>query len=1056
MKQKVKHLRRVFAGLLCLCVLFGLLAPLASAQDTQTVYIKSTSDWRQLVQNCRLDTWSQGKTVILDCDLDLAGEEGVPTFGGTFDGGGHTIRGLTLMGDGSRRGLFRYLQEGATVKDLNVAVVLTVTGDWTTFGGIAGVNRGTITRCTVSGILDGTERVGGIAGINEATGQIINCTVSGTVSGEHYTGGIAGENYGSILQCTNKARVNTKVENRSLDLDQIDWSHWNSTENLPADTDTGGVAGWSKGVIQGCVNHGDVGYPHIGYNVGGIVGRQAGYVEDCINRGTIQGRKEVGGIVGQMEPYTRLRFEEDTLQKLTDALDVLQNWLRGTLDDLDGSRQGISDRVTAVGDLTESARTDASGLLDQVEELGEGTIDTVNDLSARVSRVLDQALPVSKNMEEAGESLGDALNRLDEAVEDLERSAGHGKDGVAEVKTAAKEVRKALSAVRQAAREVCDALISLRDSVGMEEEFAAAKEELDLALAGLGAAIPDGEKGIKRLTDHLREAGDQWGTAGDLLLDSAESLRDSLECMTEASDTMTDAMSGLSDIVEEQVEEPELELPKLDSSFHQQEDSLSATLDALSDELHALRTTADETGDTLSANLRGVGDQFDAILDLLRDAGEDGETDRIVDVSGEESTVTMGTVAGCLNNGTVEGDINIGGVAGSMALEFDFDPEDDVIRQGETSAKFQYLTHAVLRDSVNRGTVTGRKDGVGSVIGRAELGLVTGCQGYGSAESTNGSYVGGVVGIAHTPIRDSWAKCALSGGSYVGGIAGSAEDLSGCRSLVEITEASACMGAIAGEADGTLTQNYFVSETLGGVDGVSYAGQAEPVDYDSLLSMDAPGDFASFMLTFVAGDEMVKQLCVHYGQSLVESELPAVPEREGFYGAWEEFDRTCLRFDRTVEAVYTPWTTTLSGGEGAVLAEGRFAPGEALAVSAAQEQPPETDGEVLGLWQVETKDGTPFTALRVRRPEKAKNLSLWCLTQQGAWEKLACTQEGSYLRTELETDRAVVCLVEGEGFPILWMGAVCACAGTALLVLLWRRKRRDSGRSDPKQQVPVE
>lgn len=54
-------------------------------------------------------------------------------------------------------------------------------------------------------------------------------------------------------------------------------------------TDTGGITGYSNGILQSCVNTGAVGYPHVVYNVGGIAGRQNGYMASCINRGTVAG-----------------------------------------------------------------------------------------------------------------------------------------------------------------------------------------------------------------------------------------------------------------------------------------------------------------------------------------------------------------------------------------------------------------------------------------------------------------------------------------------------------------------------------------------------------------------------------------------------------------------------------------------------------------------------------------------------------------------------------------------------------------------------------------------
>ena len=68
--------------------------------------------------------------------------------------------------------------------------------------------------------------------------------------------------------------------------------------------DLGGIAGLNTSVIKYCDNYGDVGYPHTGYNVGGIAGRQSGRILGCTNAAEVTARKDVGGIVGQVEPYT--------------------------------------------------------------------------------------------------------------------------------------------------------------------------------------------------------------------------------------------------------------------------------------------------------------------------------------------------------------------------------------------------------------------------------------------------------------------------------------------------------------------------------------------------------------------------------------------------------------------------------------------------------------------------------------------------------------------------------------------------------------------------------
>ena len=1063
MRETNKSLRRLTAGLVCLCLLLGSLAPAALALDGD-IHISSAADWHRLVQNCRLDTWSQGRTVVLDCDLDLTGEGSIPTFGGIFDGQGHTIRGWKLEGEGSHRGLFRYIQEGAIVKNLNVSCTVSVSGDWSGFGGIAGVNRGTIAQCSVSGSVNGSDRMGGIAGINEAAGEIINCTVSGVITGEHFTGGIAGENYGSIIRCTNKARINTRSEEVSPDLDGIDWGNLNSTENIPACTDTGGIVGYSKGVLQGCINFGDVGYPHTGYNVGGIAGRQAGYVNDCINHGNIRGRKEVGGVIGQMEPYTQLRFQEDTLQKLAEELSTLQSLMGDALDNTDRSRQLLSAHLTAVGDLTDSARGDVGGLLEDLEEWGDGTVDTVNDLSARISRVLDRTVPVLEDLEEGNRLIGEAVGQMEEALKTLEEAGGPAAEAAKILQEALKELKGAADQSEQAMAALREAVELLKAAIGLDEGTGGSllpgtaadpetlrelMEQLEEALEHMTAASGK----IREALDRLQDAAPFLEEMGDKAQEAAQWFRKARHTMKDAGDAMDSAMSGLRDLLEEQADQPTLEFPKLDSAFHEKEDSLSATLNALSRELRSMQSTADGAGDTLSSDLRRINDQFGVITDLLQGSGE-AEENRVVDTSEEDTTITMGTAANCVNRGTVEGDVNTGGVTGSMAVELDFDPEDDIIRQGDASVNFQYLTHAVLRMCTNHAAVTGRKDCVGSVVGRAEVGVVTACQGYGSAESSS-AYVGGIAGRSAAPIRDCWAKCDLSGTRYVGGIAGLAEDqLSGCRSLVRMEE-TAYSGAIAGETRGTLTDNCFVSDTLGGVDGISYTGQAEPVTYGDLLDLGAPAEFSSFILTFMADDVEVKQVPFAYGKGIQEEDIPAVPEKEGFYGAWEEFDRTALTFDDTIEAVYTPWVTTLSDEEGTILAEGTFAPETALEVSAEQGETPAAKGAVLLHQSVRVDGGTPFTALRVLRPEGTRRVELWCRTEQGPWRQLTCTKEGSYLRAELEAEAAELCLIGTEGGTGVWIGGAMALAAIGILLLaVGRKPKKPKDSREKKARIP--
>ena len=1022
-----RNLHRAAAWGLALLLVCQLVLP-AAAAESDTIHIQSREDWDALVQHCRLDTWSQGKTVVLDRDLDLTGAQSIPTFGGVFEGGGHTIRGLLLNDEGAHQGLFRYIQEGAVVRELTVSGRVTPAGSWDAAGGIAGVNRGTLTGCAFQGVVRGGGSVGGIAGINEATGQIVLCRASGSVSGSHSTGGIAGDNYGGILQCTNEAKINTQEESTSPELDDVTWEDVAATESVLACTDTGGIAGYSKGSIQDCVNRGDVGYPHTGYNVGGIAGRQAGYIRGCTNQAVILGRKEVGGIVGQMEPYTLLRYEEDTLQKLANQLDILNTLLNGALDSVDHSRSQIAGHITSLTGLTDEARLSISDLVNSATGLWDGTVDTVNDLSGRIAQVLDGSVDVTEDLERGVALLADAFSQLERALD----SADH-LDG--DLAGALEEARQAVQAARQASETLKSALDPLRDALingsDLGQALTQALQTLRQAKDQATAAL----RHLEQILPYLREAG---GALSGALGGSKPALGQ----FSDSAEALKRALKGLGRLLEEQSRLPELELPNVDSDFYDSEARLSDTLGKLTDVMEALNQSMDQSGGSLSANLRQITNQFSAINQLLRSAADDGEDREVlVDISEEAlSAATLGKVDACRNTARVEGDINVGGVAGAMAIEFSFDPEDDTVQEGRPSTNFQYLTQAILTHCVSLGPVTARKDCAGGVTGRADLGVILGCENYGPVESTGGEFVGGIAGASYSTIRTSWAKCDLTGGRHVGGIAGFASDLSGCGSLVRILDGTAYLGAVAGESDGELSGNRFVSELLGGVDGISYAGQAEPVSYETLMTMEGiPQAFSTFTLTFTAGGEVVDTRTFSYGQALAEEELPAVPAREGYYGSWEDFDCTRLTADDTIEAVYVPWVTTLSGGEGAILAEGQFSPETTLEVRSSQAAPPQ-NLEVYGQWTVSLSDeDASFTALRLKLPEDVKRGAVWLLTEEGSWEQLPTDSAGSYVRVEVEGTSAVLCLTKAPLNPLL---PILIAAGLALVLLIVLRLRR--------------
>ena len=406
--------KRMAAILLSLVLVCTCLSPVC-AQERAEVTIGSVEELLAFAENCRLDSYSRGLTVSLTADLDLsdADFESIPYFAGAFLGNGHTIKGLKLTANGSVQGLFRYVAKGASVEGLQVQGDVQPAGSRSRVGGIVGSNAGTIRDCTFSGTVIAGDHVGGIAGENTVTGIIEGCRVDGEVGGLHFVGGIAGSNSGVIRRSSNAASVNTTPQHNTVDLTDITIASLTNTEAVNATTDLGGVAGENRGVIRESRNLGSVGYRHMGYNVGGIAGTQSGYIVDCKNDGAVQGRKDVGGIVGQMEPAAVLDYDADTLQILQGQLSEVSTLAGQAAGNMQAGAENLEEPFAQ---LEEQAGT-AQDALDVL--LGDEPVDPDTQEAAQ-NALADSLQDMTGTAEEI---LGAAQETTDVLSGDLERMA---------------------------------------------------------------------------------------------------------------------------------------------------------------------------------------------------------------------------------------------------------------------------------------------------------------------------------------------------------------------------------------------------------------------------------------------------------------------------------------------------------------------------------------------------------------------------------------------------------------------------------------------------------
>ena len=169
-----------------------------------TYFVTNATGLIAWADHVRAGNWDTNCT--LTADINLAGEEWTPigtddnnAYNGIFDGKDYAISNLTVnQPDKNYAGLFGCLGSGGKVQNLTLENV-NISGAFYA-GSVVGTNFGTVSGCTASGNITGTEScIGGVVGQNRGT--VTGCTVSGDISSNQYTGGVVGENFGTVSAC---------------------------------------------------------------------------------------------------------------------------------------------------------------------------------------------------------------------------------------------------------------------------------------------------------------------------------------------------------------------------------------------------------------------------------------------------------------------------------------------------------------------------------------------------------------------------------------------------------------------------------------------------------------------------------------------------------------------------------------------------------------------------------------------------------------------------------------------------------------------------------------
>lgn len=1089
--------------------------PLSAAESSKTYKISTADELIEFSKLCRLDSWSKGKEFVLTTDIILTGKDftSIPIFSGTFDGQGHSIKGVSVTGV-TGRGLFSIISENATVKNLNVVGIVRPSGSESSIGGITGTNKGVIYNCRFSGKVAATNTVGGIVGENTSTGSVLKCTAAGTVDGEKFTGGVVGNNSGNIVQSINAASVNTTNEEKKHSLEDIDLSTLtdvesytkksSSSDETSSATDTGGIAGYSTGTIFSCENSGSIGYPHVGYNIGGIAGRSSGLIMNCNNYGHLNGRKDIGGIAGQMEPYLVVNINPDNMTELKDELEKLTNLIDTAINETNDDSLAINSTVESASGYLQSATDSADNIQQKLTDYGDHVTSEIDRTSAVISDAIERLDKITGLIPDATNSLSTGSDRLSEAFDGLSETQKYSDDSIDRLKKLSDTIKEASDKANDASKKIGDGLKAVADSLhnsasdgstGISMGFTLVEdglEELSDATKGISDAIkaisdilsgggdipPDISNELSDLADSIAKASDalgdiSWGVQeiidsvdldSDKIYDGLVGASDGIKALSEAisgtdestdsiktildntadtgkdvnssfghfsdaftaftntTDIFTDISNQTSELFDflNGVETVEIGTP--DDSIKDDTENLFSSLTSFIDAMNTLNVQASNAGVTLSDNLVKINDQTYVVSDIITDMLDiEDEEDYIKDTSDVDTDkIKNGKVYKCTNYGTISGDLNIGGIAGQMAIEYDFDPEDDISSKADSPLNQKLETKAAAIKNTNYGEVIAKKNCAGGIAGQMSLGVVKNCSAFGKVTSESGDYVGGISGKSSAKIISCYAKALLSGRNYIGGIAGSADTVMDCYSLVDITDSQSYFGAISGTTDGEFEGNYFVSDELSGLNGASYKGAAEPIPYQQLISIpNIPEEFRTFTLKFIADDNVVDKIEFSYGDTIDESELPAIPAKDNCYAKWNYDSLEDLHIDKEIEAEYFTVIKNVrsddcrDGGKPIWLAEGIFTEDDTLPVRQNEyvnQTPPiiflMDKTKLCESWTLTVpNDNSETHNLRyLVNAESKRDPEIYVKNSSGEWKKAETRHIGSYLCFEASGD----------------------------------------------------
>ena len=465
-----------------------------------------------------------------------------------------------------------------------------------------------------------------------------------------------------------------------------------------------------------------------------------------------------------------------------------------------------------------------------------------------------------------------------------------------------------------------------------------------------------------------------------------------------------------------------------------------------------IRTIADSI-ERISAQIKNIGNTVTETMDVVT-----SDDDYIEDISYADSAQNSdGVIAKSVNRGAVHGDINAGGIAGTMNVEYDVDPEYDLDITETTNVRLRSTVSDVVIYCINYGEVNSKKDCAGGIVGLQELGLVYGSEGYGTVKSETGNYAGGIAGNSASAITDSYSLCNVESEDYTGGICGKGYTMQNCISIPAILGDGEAKGSLAGiiESDGEVSTNIFVNDIYGGIDDINYSGKADSASYEAVMAMEnIPDGFHRVTLVFKADGNVIDTKNIAYNANLGVSELPSIPDKDGYYAQWPEniVSKPILQ-NTVVEAEYHVWIESVAGDIASqndkplFIAEGKFYDDNKITLSKCDTDNLSGDIEYSYAWKMRGTDvkdkGTKTCHFYIKNTSGSSEVWYRDNADSG-WVKADAKEHGSYMTAEIpyEADFAVI-HKESSNMIYYICGGAAACIIVLAVIIIKKRKKRN-------------